>query len=574
MNNPRNLLLIALLFLGYLLWVQWQQDFNSSSLVPSATVPGSAVTGDTTPPPAGGGAHHEATPDIPLPTASPTTAAPVTSGQAPTPVAKSAPSIVVTTDLLRVEISTRGGSVVSADLLAYPQTPKDYAHPVRLLDGRPASYFVAQSGLVSAVAPAPDHQTLWHADKNSYELGANTDSIEVPLTWSDAAGLSVRKIFVFKRGSYVITERGEIANGGDKPWTGNAYRQLQRVPPVLNTSGIKGYANTARYSFVGAAWYSSADRFQKLKFDKFAASPLSKDLTGGWAAMLQHYFFAAWIPPTAEIDHYSTATVSVDGVTRYLIRVVSPPIKVAPGARATTSARLYVGPKLQGTLDQVAPGLALTVDYGIFTVISEPLHWILSLFHKLTGNWGFAIILLVLLIKAAFFKLSEAQYRSMAKMRKLQPRIKALKERYGDDRQKVNQAMMDLYKKEKINPLGGCLPMLVQIPVFFALYWVLLESVELRQAPFILWIHNLTAPDPYYVLPALNALAMLATQWLTPNAGMDPMQAKMMKIMPLAFSVMFAFFPAGLVLYWTVNGTLSLAQQWVITRRIDAARKT
>ncbi|MGA9422224.1 MAG: membrane protein insertase YidC [Rhodanobacteraceae bacterium] len=573
MNNPRNLLLIALLFLGYLLWVQWQQDFNPTARAPSTTPHGSAVTSDTKPSTEAVRAQ-QATTDIPAPTGTPGAIAPGTPDKAPIPSEKRVPSIVVTTDLLRVQISTRGGNVISADLLAYPQTPKDYAHPVRLLDDRPDSSFVAQSGLVSAMAAAPDHQALWQSDKSSYQLAGGADSIEVPLTWTEGSGLSVRKIFVFKRGSYVITERDEIANRGDKAWTGNAYRQLQRVPPVLNTSGIKGYANTARYSFVGAAWYSSAEKFQKLKFDKFASSPLSKNLEGGWAAMLQHYFFAAWIPAADETDHYSTAAIPVDGATRYLVRVVSPPITVAPGASATSSARLYVGPKLQSTLDQVAPGLALTVDYGIFTVISEPLHWILSLFHKLTGNWGFAIILLVLLIKAAFFKLSEAQYRSMAKMRKLQPRIKALKERYGDDRQKVNQAMMDLYKKEKINPLGGCLPMLVQIPVFFALYWVLLESVELRQAPFILWIHNLTAPDPYYVLPALNALAMLATQWLTPNAGMDPMQAKMMKIMPLAFSVMFAFFPAGLVLYWTVNGTLSLAQQWIITKRIDAGQKT
>ncbi|MGH8173724.1 MAG: membrane protein insertase YidC, partial [Rhodanobacteraceae bacterium] len=284
-----------------------------------------------------------------------------------------------------------------------------------------------------------------------------------------------------------------------------------------------------------------------------------------------HYFFAAWIPAATETDQYTTAVVHGGDATRYLIRTFSPGISVAPGETKTDSARLYVGPKLQSTVDQVAPGLSLTADYGIFTVISEPLHWILAQFHKLTGNWGFSIILLVVLIKAVFFKLSEAQYRSMARMRKMQPRVEALKERYGDDRQKMNQAMLELYQKEKINPLGGCLPMLVQIAVLFALYWVLLESVELRQAPFILWIQNLSAPDPYFVLPVLNGLAMIATQWLTPSAGMDPMQAKMMKIMPVAFSVLFAFFPAGLVLYWTVNGLLSLLQQWIITKRIESA---
>ncbi|MEO5625663.1 MAG: membrane protein insertase YidC, partial [Dokdonella sp.] len=245
-----------------------------------------------------------------------------------------------------------------------------------------------------------------------------------------------------------------------------------------------------------------------------------------------------------------------------------------PGETKVDDARLYVGPKLPSSLDQVAPGLALTVDYGMFTVIAEPLHWLLTQLHKLTGNWGFAIILLVLIIKASFFKLSEAQFRSGAKMRKLQPRVAALKERYGDDRQKMNTAMMELYKKEKVNPVAGCLPMVIQIPVFFALYWVLLESVELRHAPFIGWIQNLTAPDPYFVLPVLNAAVMIGTSFLTPSAGMDPTQAKMMKIMPVVFSVLFAFFPAGLVLYYVVNGGLGLLQQWIITRRIEAGDKT
>jgi YidC/Oxa1 family membrane protein insertase len=572
MMNPRNLLLIALLFLGYLLWVQWQQDYHPAAVPVAAT---SAAAGKRTADTGNAAAASAPAAEIPTATTDGGHASPPPA-TAPVPAAPAVPTVapvVVTTDVLRVAIDPRGGNVVSADLLAYPGDQGAHASPVRLLDNTDATFFVAQSGLVSAGGPAPDHRTLLHADKLEYTLAPGTDSLEVPLTWSAPDGLAVRKVFVFHRASYVIDQREEIANHGSQAWSGNAYRQLQRVPPIIDTHGIKGYANTARYSFVGGAWYSTTDKFEKLKFAKFKDEPLAKDLDGGWAAMLQHYFFAAWIPPADEVDHYSTTTVQADGTTRYLIRAVSPPINVAPGASTTASARLYVGPKLQSTLDQVAPGLALTVDYGVFTIISEPLHWILSLFHKLTGNWGFAIILLVLLIKAVFFKLSEAQYRSMAKMRKMQPRIQALKDRYGDDRQKVNQAMMELYKKEKINPLGGCLPMLVQIPVFFALYWVLLESVELRQAPFIGWIHNLTAPDPYYILPVLNAAVMLAAQWLTPSAGMDPMQAKMMKIMPVAFSIMFAFFPAGLVLYYVVNGSLSLAQQWIITRRIEAGQK-
>jgi len=566
MTSPRNLLLIALLFLGYLLWNAWQEDYARGT-PPAGTTP--AASTDTANAPA---APTQGATPAEIPTAS--NAAP-SSPAAPATPAVATPStsqrVLVTTDVLRVEIDTHGGNVVAADLLEYPQQPKDFAHPVRLLDDSASRFFAAQSGLVSSQGAAPDHTATFTAEKTEYKLADGTDTIEVPLTWTDPSGLQVRKVFVLKRDSYAIEQRQEITNKSGASWSGNAYRQLQRVPPVIDTSGIKAYSNTERYSFIGAAYYNASDKFQKVKFDNFEKEPLNKSFAGGWAAMLQHYFFAAWIPEATETDQYTTAVVHGGDATRYLIRTLSPAITVAPGETKSDTARLYVGPKLQSTVDQVAPGLSLTADYGIFTVISEPLHWILAQFHKLTGNWGFAIILLVVLIKAAFFKLSEAQYRSMARMRKMQPRIEALKERYGDDRQKMNQAMLELYQKEKINPLGGCLPMLVQIPVFFALYWVLLESVELRQAPFILWIQNLSAPDPYFVLPVLNGLAMIATQWLTPSAGMDPMQAKMMKIMPVAFSVLFAFFPAGLVLYWTVNGMLSLLQQWIITKRIDAA---
>jgi YidC/Oxa1 family membrane protein insertase len=568
MTSPRNILLIALLFISYLLWMQWQEDYHRVP-GPAATtaVPASATA--TTPVPAGS----EPKADVPTPT---TTATPTVPNVVPaTPTDTQAPvaHVVVTTDVLRVEIDPIGGSVVVADLLEYPQTEGKSAPPVRLLDYHDATFFEAQTGLVSGNGAAPAHDAVFTVAQNSYALVNGADTLEVPLTWTDPSGIVVQKMFVFKRASYVIEQRQEIDNKGAATWTGNAYRQLQRVPPIVDTAGLKGYSNTERYSFVGAAWYNPADKFQKLKFDKFEKEPLNKSFAGGWAAMLQHYFFAAWIPPAGETDDYVTTIVQTKDAPRYLVRAVSPAISVAPGATRSDSARLYIGPKLQSTLDQVAPGLALSVDYGMFTVISEPLHWILAQFHKLTGNWGFAIILLVLLIKAVFFKLSETQYRSMAKMKKLQPRIAALKERHGDDRQKMNTAMMELYQKEKANPLAGCLPMLVQIPVFFALYWVLLESVELRQAPFVGWIHNLTAPDPYYVLPILNGLVAFATQHLTPTAGMDPTQAKMMKFMPVVFSVMFAFFPAGLVLYYLVNSGLSLLQQWIIIKRMEAGDK-
>lgn len=568
MTSTRNLLLIALLSISYLLWMQWQEDYGPKPPASAASAGSGATTPADVPPDAEG-----AQPPLDVPAAAagsvPVAEAPVS---APTPAAQ---RIVVTTDVLRVEIDPRGGNVVVADLLAYPRQPRE-PEPVRLLDASPATFFEAQGGLVGAQGSslvAPDHNAPFAAEETAYALAPGADTLDVTLTAVGGNGLDVRKVYRFTRGSYVIEQRNEITNNGAAAWSGNAYRQLQRVPPIVDTAGIKGYSNTERYSFAGAAWYSPAEKFEKLKFDAFAKEPLNTSFAGGWAAMLQHYFFAAWIPDAAETTAYGTATVQKDGATRYLIRAMSPRITVAPGETRTESARLYVGPKLQSTLDQIAPGLSLTVDYGIFTVISEPLHWVLAQLHRLSGNWGVAIILLVVLIKIVFFKLTEAQFRSAAKMRKLQPRLAALRERYGDDRQKMNQAMMELYQKEKINPLGGCLPMLIQMPVFLALYWVLLESVELRQAPFFGWIQNLTAPDPYYILPILNGLVMIATSMLTPTAGMDPTQAKIMKFMPVAFSVIFAFFPAGLVLYWTVNGALSLLQQWIITRRIERADK-
>ncbi len=565
MTSTRNILFIALLFIIYLMWMQWEQDYRAPA-PPAAT----AGTGQASSVAATANGETPAAGTAPQPAAIP----PDTGSAEPAEQAPSA-SVVVTTDVLRVEIDPRGGNIVVADLLAYPLQPKHPEHPVRLLDRANATWFVAQSGLIATQGssmPAPDHTAAYTVDRHDYTLGS-ADSIDVPLLWRDAAGLSVRKVFTFHRGSYVIDQREEISNDGSTPWSGNAYRQLQRVPPIIDGSGIKGYANIDRYSYAGAAIYSPADKFEKLKFDHFLKEPLNKNFAGGWAAMLQHYFFAAWIPPAQETDTYTTSEIKSPAGARYLVRAMSPLITVEPGQSQTSSARLYVGPKLQATLDQVAPGLALTVDYGVFTIIADPLHWLLTKLHKLTGNWGLAIILLVLLIKALFFKLSEAQYRSSAKMRKLQPRLAALKERYGDDRQKFAAAQMELFQKEKVNPLAGCLPMLIQIPVFFALYWVLIESVELRQASFVGWLHNLSAPDPYFVLPVLNAIVMVATQHLTPMTGMDPTQAKMMKIMPVGFSVLFAFFPAGLVLYYVVNGGLGLLQQWIITRRIERGDK-
>jgi len=569
MSSTRSFLFAALALIGFLLWQAWEQDYAPKPLSDAASTAVPAAPNATSTP-----VNSADTPDIPKVTGS---AVPAATATAPIEAEPAGAQVSVETDLLRIVIDTRGGTLAQADLLAYPQDPSDKTKPVRLLDDKSTSYFVAQSGLLSPSGPAPDHRTLFSAEKSSYALSSGADTIEVPLTWQDAGGLKVRKVYIFKRGSYLIETRQEITNGTSAPWTGYEYRQLQRVPPVISGSGFS-FNNPEKYAFAGAAWYSPQDKFDKLPFEKFVDSPLKREVSGGWVAMLQHYFFAAWIPAPTETDNYSTDVPNrTSAAPHYLIRALSPALTVAPGQTQAFSAHLYVGPTLQSQFDpieqaNIAHGLGLTADYGKLTFIAEPFHWILVQLHALVANWGVAIILLVVLIKLAMFKLSESQFRSMAKMRKLQPRIAALKERYGDDRQKFGAAQMELFQKEKINPLGGCLPTLIQIPVFFALYYVLLESVELRQAPFFGWIQNLSAPDPYFILPVLNAAIMGASTWLAPaSPGMDPMQQRMMKIMPLMFAVLFLFFPAGLVLYYTVNGGLSLLQQWVINQRIQAS---
>jgi len=563
MGNLRPVLLISLLILGYLLWIEWQKDHAVPPAGP-VTIEDKAFVAET---PAGElDLPQVDEQDFDHPPAKPTGDTPADNTAAP---AGAAP-ITVVTDVLSVTIDSVGGTVVSARLLNYPVQLDKPEEKVNLLSPRADALFIAQSGLLSKQA-APNHQSTYNAAQRHYELAAGVDELRVPLTWHSSEGVRVDKTFVFKRGQYDIGVRHQLHNDSDQVWSGSRYEQLQRVWTGKGEKG--GFNNPEAYSFKGIGFYNPADKFQKIKFDDVADEPYSKTASGGWLAMIQHYFFAAWIPPAQEQAVYTTQQIQPEGGPRYIARLVAPPVSANPGEHLEFNSRLYLGPKLQNQLEEVAPGLEYTVNYGIFTVFSKPLFWLLSHIHGLVGNWGWAILLLTVLIKAAFFKLSEAQYRSMARMRKLQPRIEQLKERYGDDRQRMSQAMMEMYKTEKVNPLGGCLPILVQIPIFIALYWVLLESVELRQAPFILWIDNLSARDPYFILPALNAGFMIATQRLTPMAGMDPLQQKLMSLMPLVFGVMFAFFPAGLVLYWATNAGLSLAQQVYITRKIGAGEK-
>lgn len=549
MSQQRTFLLIAWLMLAYLLWEAWSspQTVDSPVVVTQTADVPTAVP--TTP----------GTEEVPIASASSAALPAVENADA---LATDVSVVTLSNDVLRLQISTQGGNIVRGELLNYRQTTEDEAPPVALLSSEPGHFFVAQSGLTSAVADSlPSHLATFAAEQTSYSLADGQESVQFAMTWTGTNGNQVRKIFKLARGSYVLDVQQEIHNASAEPIAATAYTQIQREAPKQVGNS---FTNPAAYSFTGAAWYSPESKFDKRKFTDFADDPLNITATDGWVAMLEHYFFAAWIPATGVAQDFNTAVVN----GRYLIRsIADAAITVAPGQTVSIDTRFYAGPKLQDRLEAIAPGLKLTLDYGIFTVIAQPMAWLLGSLHSLTDNWGWAIVLLVVLLKGGLFKLSESQYKSFAKMRAVQPRIEALKERYGDDRQKFQTAMMELYKKEKINPMGGCLPILVQIPIFISLYWVLIEAVELRHAPWILWVQNLTAPDPLFVLPVLNLITMWLTQKLSPSPGMDPMQKRIMQIMPLAFGVMFAFFPAGLVLYWTTNGALGLLQQWVITKR-------
>jgi YidC/Oxa1 family membrane protein insertase len=425
------------------------------------------------------------------------------------------------------------------------------------LNDSASQFFVTQSGLRSE-ADAPTHYANYRAEQTSYELQEGQDEIKVPLHWQNDAGLQVVKTYTFKRDSYVVDVDYQVTNYSDERFSAYPYAQLNRNRSDDGSMFI--------YTYTGAVFSSEGNEYEKVDFDELDDAAYRRNVNDGWAAMIQHYFVAAIVPQQDQpLGFYGK---SING-SNYTAGVRMPVVSVETGDQAETQYQLYLGPKKHERLEKVAENLPLTVDYGILTIISEPLFWVMEWLHKLTGNWGWSIILLTVLIKLAFFRLSAASYRSMASMRKLTPKLAALKERYGDDKQKFNQAMMNLYRTEKINPLGGCLPILVQMPVFLAFYWVLVESIELRQADFILWIHDLTAMDPYFVLPVLFGISMWFQQRLNP-APQDPAQAMMMKIFPLVFTVFFAFFPAGLVLYWVVNNILSIAQQWYITRKMGA----
>lgn len=465
--------------------------------------------------------------------------------------------IRVKTDVLDLEINTQGGTVQRAALLDYPVSKSKQTEKVVLLDNESHGFYLIQGGLLSKNDLA-NHKTIFTSESNSYELG-NKDSVSIPLYLQTENGLKVVKTFTFYKGQYIADVSYDIENLTADEWAGSAYAQINRTEPTKKGSRFI-------HTYTGAVLSTPNNRYEKVSFNDIQENKLSVDAADGWAAMIQHYFFTALIPGTKE-EQYHYYTLHPDKKS-YVIGAITPAKKIAPGSSDKLSHRFYIGPKLQKELPQYADGLELTVDYGIFWFLAEPVFWLLDHIHSVVKNWGWSIVLVTLFLKLLFFKLSAAGYRSMANMRRVQPRLISIRDRYKDDRAQLNQAMMNLYKEEKINPLGGCFPILIQIPVFISLYWVLLESVELRQADFILWINDLSTADPYFVLPLLMGISMYAQQKLNPTP-MDPVQAKVLSLLPVVFTVFFAFFPSGLVLYWVVNNILSIAQQWVITRNIE-----
>lgn len=490
-------------------------------------------------------------PNVQLPEAKP-----AASVEASSEIQKSA-VILVKTDVMQAQISTIGGDLRELELLKYRDT-KDASKPYPFLQSEGGRIYVAQTGLIGPNLPT--HKTSFTSKATSYELKSGQDALEVRLDAPENAGFKVGKIYTFHRNSYVVDVSYEIGNTGNAAIQPYAYFQLLRDgdPPA----GASRFAKT----YTGAAVYTEKSKFVKADFSDVAKGktnyPANDD--NGWIAMIQHYFVSAWLPEGKTRREFYTKQLGPD---LYSAGVVLPVGMIQPGKDARITVPLYAGPQEQGLLEKLAPGLDLVVDYGWVTIIAKPLFWVLALFYKWVQNWGVAIVLLTVCIKLLFFPLSAASYKSMAKMRALNPKLQMLKEQYGEDKQRMNQAMMELYKTEKVNPLGGCLPIAVQIPVFIALYTVLLTAVELRNAPFMLWIQDLSQPDPYYVLPLVMGITMLLQTKMNPTPP-DPIQAKVMQIMPIAFSIFFFFFPAGLVLYWLVNNVLSISQQWYITRTI------
>ncbi len=542
MDTRRLVLVMIFTFSSFMLWENWQK-YNQPKPVAGEQAAATVAS------------------DAPKPSASLQAGTATATPSADVPAVATAETFTITTDLVKATVSSQGGDLVKLELLKY-KDHEDKEKTFVLFDD--LHKYTAQSGLIGEGLPT--HRSVFKRVAGPTELADGTNELKVRLETATANGIKVAKVLTFKRGSYVVDVAWDIANGSDKAIAPHAYFQLQRddVKPAGETKMVS--------TFTGPAVYTEGEKYQKIDFSNIAENKakFAKNADNGWLAMVQHYFVAAWVPQDKTQREYYMR--KLEGGNLFQAGLIVPVAEIAPGAKAETAVTLYAGPQEQSALKQIATGLDLVVDYGWLTVVAAPIFWALQAIHSLVGNWGWAIVVLTIAIKAVFFPLSAASYKSMAKMRTVTPRLMQLKERYADDKQRLNQEMMKLYQTEKINPLGGCLPILVQIPVFIALYWVLLGAVEMRDAPWILWIKDLASADPYFILPVIMMVSMFIQTKLNPTPP-DPIQAKVMMMMPLVFGVMFFWFPAGLVLYWVVNNVLSIAQQWQITKMIEAGGK-
>ncbi|HET7812467.1 MAG TPA: membrane protein insertase YidC [Steroidobacteraceae bacterium] len=566
-NNIRFFLWLALALTVWMNYQQWQIDYGPKTSASMATdgtgAPKPPALGETVPQVEQPAANPSAATSVPAVTA-PGAAAGTTSTPA-TPAESTAQKVHVVTDVLVVDISLKGGDLVRAELPTYPLV-KGKPDPVVLLNtDSPATNYVLRTGLSSPnPAASPTHLATLTAAATKYELAPGQDELRVPLTWTDGNGVTVTKVYTFKRGFYGIGLEYDIQNNSGAPWTARSYAQINRTDPPVERSMFK----VESFAYRTPAIWGPTYKYKKFDIHKKDTQTFSGSVQGGWIAGMQHHFVSAVVPNPSDAYDFTLASQG----NEYLLTAAGQPHTVAPGASLKLTENLFVGPKLQKQLVTLNPELDRVADYSWATVIARPLFWLLQKAHSLVMNWGLAIILVTFLLKLLFYPLAQYSGRQMARMRQLAPRMKQLQETYKDDREKLGRSMMELYKTEKANPLSGCLPMLIQMPVFLAFYWVLLESVEMRQAPFLGWINDLSSRDPFFILPALNGLAMWIQYKLNPPPP-DPMQAKVFQFMPLVFSVMFALFPAGLVLYWVTNTGLSILQQWNINRTIAAEDK-
>jgi YidC/Oxa1 family membrane protein insertase len=561
--NPRILLWVGLLFLAWLNFDAWMKDYGPGTR-PAAEAPASTPAATAAGPQDGLSAELPTIADDAAVTAAAPAAAPDTIAGA----IGGAGEVRVVTDVLELHLGLAGGELIRADILQYPQHKDDPKKtPVRLFNvDSPDTQFLFQSGLTSGEPGRnePNHKANFTAAATEFRLAEGSDTLEVPLAWTDGAGLTVTKTFRFRRGWYRVDLGYRVENAGAEPARLASYTQLLRH----SVGNKRSMWDPESYAFRGPAYFDG-EKYQKLDVEDEDDAALSRAVTGGWIAAMQHHFVAAAVPPAGQAYQYELRIDDMD----YLLRAIGPAHMVPAGGRIAFSETLFVGPKLQEQLKAAGPRLELTADYGMLTILAQPLFWLLSEIYEVVGNWGWTIIIVTFLIKLVFYKLAETSGRSMAKMKTVAPRLKAIQERHKDNREEQARAMMELYKREKINPVAGCLPVLVQIPFFLAFYWVLLESVEMRQAPFMGWIQDLSSRDPYFILPILMGGAMFLQFKLNP-APPDPVQAKVFAFMPVVMTLMFMWFPSGLVLYWLTNTVLSIAQQWRINRVVEAeARK-